>query len=97
MVGVNSSTLQVTVSPEQLQALIRQAVTDALSEERRSPWVTMRELADYLGWGLASVKRLSATDAIPGKVRHEGKVRFHVPTVDAWLLDGCPHDFGNLS
>jgi hypothetical protein len=87
-----------TLMPEQIEA-IAEAVAQrlALSEERRSPWVTMRELADYLGWGLASVKRQSAIDAIPGKVRHEGKVRFHLPTVDAWLLNGCPHDFGNLS
>jgi hypothetical protein len=92
------SELQVTLSPEQIEA-IAEALAQrlALSGERRSPWVTMRELADYLGWGLASVKRESARDAIPGKSRHEGKVRFHLPTVDAWLLNECPHDFGNLS
>jgi hypothetical protein len=51
-----------------------------------SPWVDMRGLAQYSGWGLGTVQKLSAADAIPGKVRHEGKVRFNTDVFDSWLL-----------
>ena len=53
----------------------------------RNTWVTMRELAEHSGWGYNTIKRLSSRNLIPGKVRHEGKVRFHLPTFDAWLLN----------
>jgi hypothetical protein len=45
----------------------------------------MRGLAEYLSWSYDKVKKLSAPNLIPGKVKHDGKVTFHLPTVDAWL------------
>jgi hypothetical protein len=57
-----------------------------IEAERRSPWVTTRELAEYSGWGESTVEKLSAANRIPGKVVHDGKVRFHLPTFDDWLL-----------
>ncbi len=72
------------MTEEQLLTLIRAEIQQV--REARSPWVDMRGLAEYSGWGYNTVKRLSSRNQIPGKVRHDGKVRFHVPTFDEWLL-----------
>jgi hypothetical protein len=72
------------VTDEQLVALIRAEIH--MLSEARSPWVDMRGLAEYSTWGYNTVKRLSSQNLIPGKVRHDGKVRFHLPTFDGWLL-----------
>jgi hypothetical protein len=72
------------MTDERLVALIRAEVH--MLREAQSPWVDMRGLAAYSKWGFNTVKRLSSRNLIPGKVRHDGKVRFHLPTFDDWLL-----------
>jgi hypothetical protein len=72
------------MTDERLIAHIRAEVQ--MLNNARSPWVDMRGLAAYSGWGFNTVKRLSSQNLIAGKVRHDGKVRFHLPTFDDWLL-----------
>jgi len=83
----------VTLPGELLDDLVEQVTERVASDlqrllesEKRSPWVTTKELARYSGWGESTVEKLSAANRIPGKVVHDGKVRFHLPTFDAWLL-----------
>ena len=70
------------LSEQRLAALIRAEVRQLAD---RPTWVDMRGLAEYLSWSYDKVKKLSARNLIEGKTRHEGKVTFHLPTVDAWL------------
>lgn len=71
---------------EQVTERVASHLQRLLESEKRSPWVTTKELARYSGWGESTVEKLSAANRIPGKVVHDGKVRFHLPTFDAWLL-----------
>jgi hypothetical protein len=67
---------------------IVQGVVRQLREEplRPSPWTSKSGLADYTGWGLGTIDKLSASKLIPGLVKHGGKVMIHLPTFDAGLL-----------
>src|SRR3954470_7888286 len=65
-----------------LAALIR---TEVRKLSASPTWVDMRGLAVHLAWSYDKAKKLSARNLIPGKVKHEGKVTFHLPTVDEWL------------
>ena len=69
-------------SEQWLAALIR---TEVRRLSASPTWVDMRGLAVHLAWSYDKAKKLSARNLIPGKVKHEGKVAFHLPTVDEWL------------
>lgn len=51
----------------------------------QSPYVNMRGLAAYAGWGYGTVQKMSAANLIPGKIVHGGKVSFDLRKVDPWL------------
>lgn len=90
---MENSGIGLTVPGELIETIIERTtdrIADRLAQiierERTSPWATSRDLAEHSGWGLSTVEKLSAANRIPGKVVHDGKVRFHLPTFDAWLL-----------
>jgi helix-turn-helix protein len=75
--------------PAEWLNLLAAAVAERLRDEmpeRSSPWLTRRQLADYLG---VPVSRVEKDRRIPAH-RWQGRVLYHVDEVDAWLLEMGP-------
>lgn len=73
------------MNDEEMLAAIRAAVREELDRRVEPRYVDMRGLSEYSGWGYGTVKRLSASNRIPGKRRHDGKVTFDLREFDEWL------------
>jgi hypothetical protein len=72
-----------------LLPLVAEEVERAFAELRTEPereWLTAEQAADWL----SVPKKRIYTKPIPGRVKHDGRVLFHAPTVRRWLLDGKP-------
>jgi excisionase family DNA binding protein len=70
-------------------------VTDTLNATAQEPSAapatyTVPDLARLTQTSERHIWRLVDLDAIPGKMRLGRLVRFHRPTVDAWLAAGAP-------
>jgi hypothetical protein len=75
--------------PEQWVVTLADLVADRLRDdvsERRSPWLTRRQLAEYL---TVPVSRVEKDRTIPCH-RWEGRVLYHRDEVDQWLLKQGP-------
>ena len=71
------------IAPDLLRTLIEAA-------RKMSPWRDAAGIAEHLGVSPKTVQNLSGpsvADPIPfHRLTPNGEKRFHVPTVDAWLL-----------
>jgi predicted DNA-binding transcriptional regulator AlpA len=68
---------------------------DAGNVDRSAPpveprLVRERELAEPLGLGCSSIRRLRARGAIPGAVRIGRSRRYVLAVIRAWVAAGCP-------
>jgi len=68
-------------------AEVKVAVLAELGEQAdgdASPWLTVREAADWLHWPRARVYKLTAAGAIPHR-RHGGRILFRRDELCGWL------------
>jgi excisionase family DNA binding protein len=54
---------------------------------RLSPWLTASDLASYLTVAVGTIRNWTAKGKIP-YAKRGGVVRYHLPTIDAWLVAG---------
>lgn len=54
--------------------------------------LTVKEVADLLGVSLTTVYSMTRMGEIP-HARIKGKILFHRPTVEAWLINGAMQDY----
>jgi excisionase family DNA binding protein len=80
----SSSPITVRLDPDQVDALAK-AIADEKSASR-SPWLTTRQVADYLSLSVDAVHRLTAAKAIPHS-KVAGRCLFNRADVDRWLRD----------
>lgn len=71
--------------PADVVSEIVDQVANRLSNElaEASPWMTRQEAAAYLRW---PTSRLEKRRDVP-HVKDEGRVMYHRPTLDQWMLD----------
>jgi excisionase family DNA binding protein len=62
-------------------------MTPTTEGRRLSPWLTAANLADYLSVAVGTVRNWTAKRQIP-YAKRGGVVRYHLPTIDAWLVAG---------
>jgi excisionase family DNA binding protein len=77
--------LTVSLDSDQLDVIAeRVAAILANGEADPSPWLTLKEAADYLRFPPSRLYKLTSAGAIPHR-KHEGRVLFHRDELDAWL------------
>jgi excisionase family DNA binding protein len=59
-------------------------VNERLEELNQSPWMNVKEAADYLRCGTSRLYKLTAADAIP-HFKEEGRLLFNRHELDSWL------------
>jgi excisionase family DNA binding protein len=64
--------------------LVLQRLTEARASEGGSPWMTVDQACQYLGWPKARIYKLTSAGAIPCR-KHEGRLLFHRVELDTWL------------
>ncbi len=48
--------------------------------------LTIQQVCTLLNLSRSTLDRMARTDSIPGRVKIGGQIRYHRPTVEAWLL-----------
>ena len=81
----------VTVSTEELRALISEAVAEALAADpTREDWMGTVECADYLSTTEASVRDLVYRLGLPAhKAPGTNRLLFRRSEIDAWIARGA--------
>jgi len=64
--------------------LVLQHLTESSASSGRSPWMTVDQACEYLGWPKARIYKLTSAGAIPCR-KHEGRLLFHRIELDSWL------------
>ena len=57
-------------------------------EPRPTPLMSVRQLADLLGWKLTRTYEADRSGAIPGRVVVNGRILYRRRVVEAWLAGG---------
>lgn len=69
---------------ERIRVIVDELVDGRVAELNRSPWMTVKEAADYLRCGTSRLYKLTAADAIP-HFKEEGRLLFNREDLDEWL------------
>ncbi|ATI52760.1 helix-turn-helix domain-containing protein [Bacillus tropicus] len=57
--------------------------------------LTVKEVAELLDVSLTTVYSMTRMNEIP-YARIRGKILFHRPTIEAWLMNGAMQNYGKL-
>ncbi|HEY3123358.1 MAG TPA: helix-turn-helix domain-containing protein [Thermoanaerobaculia bacterium] len=69
---------------ERIRVIVDELVDERVAELNRSPWMNVKEAADYLRCGTSRLYKLTAADAIP-HFKEEGRLLFNREDLDEWL------------